>query len=98
MKTVEQMAREAGFQITPNPVGVPPYYIYGNTYTLLFFAQALMEECAAMCDEIAKQKWDAYKGLDLTSREERGDPYVNGASDGAEQSGDAIRQAAKDLK
>jgi len=88
MKTYAELCEAAAEQ---SGFGIGPEYDK-------FLIRLVMEECAAMCDEIAKQKWDAYKGLDLTSREERGDPYVNGASDGAEQAGDAIRAAAKDLK
>jgi len=57
----------------------------------------VMEQCAVMCDAFSEAQWQRFKKAPLTDPS-RGNPYVEGESDGAHTSGCSIRQAAKDLK
>ncbi|MDV2160770.1 hypothetical protein [Burkholderia pseudomallei] len=55
--------------------------------------EAIIEECAKVCDEDADDKWNLYKGQHpYTGRESgRADPYVEGRADGASVCADRIR-------
>lgn len=55
--------------------------------------EAIIEECAKVCDEDAYDKWNLYKGQHpYTGRESgRADPYVEGRADGASVCADRIR-------
>ena len=89
------MAREAGFS-ERDAMGRPAFL--GNSYDLERFAAlvaaAEREACAKVCDEIAIDMWNLYKGRPPYKGDEEGraSDFTQGRSAGADDCAEAIRK------
>lgn len=92
MKTVEELAREAGVDRNPPDWNYRTAYWSATDDELSRFRDLVLEEAAKVCNEI-QQKHES--NLDIANQAETGEedvrPYFEGCAIGAEDCVDAIR-------
>lgn len=97
MKTVEELAREAGFEVHERKkqvrVGIDALVGIDSTAKLERFRDLVLEEAAKACDSISEDQWALYKGRKPYTGREHGrfSDVVQGKADGADHCAQSIR-------